>query len=255
MKCVFLSLAALVACQGDPAAKPQKALDPNDPRSVVEHAARNTRAQKSYETRFKARLAWPKSDPLDYDGKCVWVSPGVLYTHFTVTGGDDKKIVRAGDEKVWVYNPLVRWTTADEAGMAGAGRGIQNPDEVLAVLAKGPGTLKLLKAGVVELAFKGEDIEKIMREQAQPGAFDWKESSATVELHVDGENRLQKFSCSATLKSADPKVAGAVTYTSQVEVVDYNKATDLKFYDDKKREIPLKPAMKEAIESLLKEKK
>ncbi len=252
---VFLSLLVLGACQDVPAARPLQALDPNDPKSVVEHAARNTRSQKSYETKFKARLAWPKSDPLDYDGRCVWVSPGILYIHYTATGGDDKKIIRAGRDKVWVYDRLSYWISADEAGMAGAGRGIQNPDEVLGILARSPGTSKLLKPGVVELAFTGEDIEKIMKEQAQQGSFDWKESKAAVELHVDGENRLRKFSCRAELKPADPKVAGTVSYTSEVEVVDYNKATDLKFQDDKKREIPLKPAMREAIENVLKERK
>jgi hypothetical protein len=250
MKCLILSL--LAACQGGPAVKP---LDPQDPKSVVEHAARNTRSQKSYETKFKARLAWPKSDPLDYDGRVVWVSPGVLYTHYTVTGGDDKKIIRAGPDKVWVHNPLVGWTTADEAGMAGAGRGIQNPDEVLAVLARSPGTSKLLRPGVVELTFSGEDIEMIMKEQAQQGAFDWKESKAVVELHADAESRLRKFSCAATLKPSDPKVAGLVSYASEVEVVGYNQAVELKFTDDKKREIPLKPKMKEAIETVLKERK
>ncbi len=252
MKCVILSLFSLIACQGGPAAKP---LDPQDPRSVVEHAAKNTRAQKSYETKFKARLAAPKSDALDYDGTCVWVSPGVLYTHYTVTGGDEKHIVRAGPGKAWVYHPLVKWTTTDEAGMPGAGRGIQNPDEVLGVLAQGAGTSKLLKPGVVELTFTGEDIEKIMKEQAQPGAFDWKESRAIVELETDARNRMRKFAVRASLKSTDPKVAGLIEYSAQVEIVDYNQATELKFYDDKKREIPLKPAMKAAIEDMMKEKR
>lgn len=255
MKCVFLSLYALVACQADPAGASRQALDPNDPKSVVEHAARKTRSQKSYETKFKARLAWPKSDPIDYDGRCVWVSPGVLYTHMTATGGDDRKIVRAGADKVWVYNPLVRWTPADEAGQAGAGRGIQNPDEVLATLARHPGTAKLLKPGVVEVSFSGKDIESIMKDQTQQGAFEWKDSNATVELHADAESRLQKFSVRASLKSADPKVAGTAEYSAQIEIVDYNQATELKFYDDKKREIPLTPKMKEAIETVLKEKK
>jgi hypothetical protein len=252
MKLVVLSLASLIACQGDPAPKP---LDPQDPRSVLDHAARNTRGQKSYETKFKARLAAPKSDPLDYDGRCVWVAPGVLYTHYTATGGDEKNIVRAGPSKAWVYHPLVKWTTADEAGMPGAGRGVQNPDEVLGVLAKGGGTLKLLRPGAVELTFTGDDIESIMKEQAQQGAFQWKDSTAVVELETDAQNRVRKFSVRASLKSSDPKVTGAVEYAAQVEIVDYNQATELKFYDDKKREIPLKPAMKEAIETVLKEKK
>ena len=104
------------------------------------------------------------------------------------------------------------------------------------------------------MTFSGEDIEKIMKEQAQKGAFVWKESSARLELAVDGENRLQKFTCDATLKPADPAVKGSVGYTAEVTVVGYNGATDLKFLDEKKREIPLLPAMKMKIESVLKEK-
>ena len=56
MKCLTLSALLLLACQADPPARPLKELDPKDPRSVLEHAAYKTRSQKSYETRFKARL-------------------------------------------------------------------------------------------------------------------------------------------------------------------------------------------------------
>jgi hypothetical protein len=244
---------ALMACQGNPPAKPSKELDPKDARSVLEHAAFGTRTQKCYETRFKARLTTTGA-PLDYDGRCVWVYPGVLYVHYTASGGDEKMIVRAGEKDVWVWNSLVGWVTADEAGMAGAGRGIQNPDEVLSVVARHSGTAKLSKPGFVDMVFTGDDIEKIMKEQASKGAFDWKESSAKLELATDSDNRLQKFSCDATLKATDPNVKGTVKYTAEVALVGYNGARDLKFTDEKKREIPLLPEMKAKIDSVLKEK-
>ena len=254
MKSLTLISLLLMACQGtQPPARPAKDLNPQDPRSVLEHAAYNTRSQKSYETKFKARLT-TSGAPLDYDGRCVWVHPGVLYVHYTASGGDEKMIVRAGDRDVWVYNTLVGWVTADEAGMAGAGRGIQNPDDVLAVLARNSGTSKLAKPGMVELDFKGEDIERIMKEQASKGAFDWKESSAKLELATDAENRLQKFTCDATLKPTDPNVKGTVRYTAEVTLVAYNGARELQFLDEKKRAIPLLPEMKTKIESVLKEK-
>jgi hypothetical protein len=242
-----------MACQGGPPAKPSKDLDPKDPRSILEHAAFNTRSQKSYETTFKARLTTTGA-PLDYEGQCVWVHPGVLFVHYTASGGDEKMIVRAGDKSVWVWNALVGWVTADEAGMAGAGRGIQNSDEILSILARNSGTSKLVKPGLVELVFSGDDIERIMKEQASKGAFDWKESSAKLELAADSDNRLQKFTCDATLKPTDPAVKGTVRYTAEVTLVGYNGARDLKFLDEKKREIPLLPEMKSKIESVLKEK-
>jgi hypothetical protein len=243
----------ILACQGEAPVKPQKALDAGDPRSVLEHAAFNTRSQKSYETSFKARLTTTGA-PLDYEGQCVWVHPGVLFVHYTASGGDEKMIVRVGEKDAWVWNALVGWVTADEAGMPGAGRGIQNPDEILSVLARNTGTAKLTKPGRVELTFGGNDIETVMKEQASKGAFDWKESSAKLELQTDPENRLQRFSCDATLKSTDPAVKSLVHYSAEVQVVGYNAARDLKFLDEKKREIPLRPEMKAKIDSMLKEK-
>lgn len=257
MKSLTLFSLLLMACQGNPPAKPPKALDPKDAASVLEHAAYNTRTQGSYETKFKARLT-TSGAPLDYDGRCVWVNPGVLYVHYTASGGDEKMIVRAGDKDVWVWNSLVGWVTADEAGMPGAGRGIQNPDEVLTLLAANSGYAKLAKPGTVELALSGEDIEKIMKGQANKNAFNWKNSKANLGLTVDAESRLQTFTCDATLDAigAGPNGGNAtVKYTGEVTLVGYNGARELKFHDEKKREIPLLPEMKSKIESVLKEKR
>jgi len=245
MKFIALCAALLVACQADGS---------KDSKSLVELAASKTRSQKSYQTKFTAVLTPPQGDTLKYDGSAVWVAPGVLYIHYTATGGDDKNIVRVG-EKVWVYHSLVGWVTADEAGMPGAGRGIQNPDEVLGVLAKQAGIAKLREPGVAGLNFGGEDIEKIMKEQAQQGAFVWKESNAAVVLHADPESRLKKFTCKASLKPSDPKVTGNVTYEANVEVVAYNAVEELVFKDEKGKAIPLTKPMSQAIETLKKEKK
>jgi hypothetical protein len=254
MKPIPLISLLLLACQGEPPVKPSKDLDPKDPRSVVEYAAFKTRTQKSYETRFKARLT-TSGAPLDYEGRCVWVHPGVLYVHYTASGGDEKMIVRTGPNDAWVFHSLAnQWVTAVELAMPGAGRGIQNPDEVLSVVARHTGSATLLKPGVVQLSFTGEDIEKVMKEQASKGSFDWKESSATLVLTVDAENRLQQFTCDATLKSTSPEVKEKVRYTAEVTLVAFNEARDLKFLDEKKREIPLTTEMKAKIDSVLKEK-
>lgn len=254
MKEMALIAAVLAACQGGPPPRPAKDLDPKDPKSVAEHAAYNTRTQKSYETKFKARLTPPQGDSLDYAGRCVWVSPGVLYIHYTASGGDEKNIVRVGNQ-VWVHHSLVGWVTSDEAGMPGAGRGIQNPDEVLSVVARHAGVARLREPGLVDMTFAGEDIEKIMREQSQQGAFEWKQSSAAIELHADAETRLKKFTCQATLKPGDPNVKGVVKYSAEVEAVGYNGAGRLPFLDEKKQEIKLSEEIRKAIEANLKEKK
>jgi hypothetical protein len=289
MKSLTLFSLMLLACQGEPPAKPGKApdpekapakpvkaqepakpakaaesidapvkpakpLDPADPLSVLDHASYNTRTQKSYETKFKAQLT-TSGAPLNYDGSCVWVNPGVIFVHYTASGGDEKMIVRTSLKDAWLFHPLAGvWATADQMGMPGAARGIQNPDEVLAVVARHPGTAKLVKPGVVELTFGGADIEAVMKEQTSKDAFDWKESSATLTLTIDAENRLQSFTCGATLKSTAAGVKEKIHYTAEVTVVAFNGARSLQFLDEKKRVIPLSSDMKAGIESVLKEK-
>lgn len=247
------ALSLFLALQIAPPEKPTTEFDPRNAASVVQHVAYNTRTSKSYEAGWKARLQVPRSDPLDYDGRCVWVRPGVLFSHYTASGGDEKKIVLAGPGKAWVHHSLVGWVTADEAGIPGAGRGIQNPDEALAVLSRNPSIAKLVQPGVVELAFEGADIERIMKEQAQQGAFDWKKSKATLTLTADAQRRLKTLVCKATLVSADPKVQGEVTYDATIDVAGYEQATSLTFVDEKKKPIPLSKKIADSIQTVLKE--
>lgn len=248
MSALLLFLASQAAPQ-----KPAGDFDPQDARSVLEHVTYATRTSKSYEASWKARLAVPRSDPLDYTGRCVWVRPGVLFSHYTASGGDEKKIVLAGPGKAWVHNDLVGWVTADEAGIPGAGRGIQNPDEALAVIAKNPGDAKLVGPGAVEITFGGPQIAQIMKDQAQQGAFDWPKCRATLSLTSDAQRRLKSLRCQATLVSADPKAQGEVTYDATIDVLGYDQASELTFLDEKKKAISLSPKIKTQIENALKE--
>ncbi len=268
-----IALAGMLACL----------LAPQDPKSQAEEAIRNTKARKGYATKFKARFALPKSDPIDYDGRSVWVAPGVLYIHYTASGGKDDRVVRAGTRtfwgchkeeqepgkcsscgrekvrqtvpNVWVYHSMAGWVTAEEAANPGLARGIQNPDEFLSVLSRHLEGAKPAGEGIVELRFAGPDIEEVMKEQSQRDAFEWKESSAVVRLHVDSEKLLKKVTCEASLKSADPKVPGTVTYTAEVEVESYEKETEIKFVDEKGKPIPLPPAIQKAVDEVLKSAK
>ena len=250
---IFAGCAVSGACQTGP---------PQDAKALARDAIARTRALKSYPTQFQARIDAPQGDPIQYSGTTVWVSPGVLYIHYTASGGDEKNIVRAGDN-VWVwFSAAGEWLTSDELGMAGAARGIQNPDEVLAVLQNHLGGARLVDPKTVELDFTGEDIEKIMKEQAKKGSFDWKESRAAVRLELDDSARLKKFSCEAALKSTDPNVSGLVKYRAGVELVSVNGPTEMKFFEeeikDKKKvqtEIPLSETIRKAVAEALKEKK
>lgn len=279
-----LLIAILTACaaQGDAPRKPEKALDPTDPKSVAEHGIYNTRSQSSYATKFKARLTVPQGDPLDYEGASVWVSPDVLYIHYTASGGKDDRVVRAGtrtvyvchDERetpgkcrcgadrlkqalpnVWIYNAVAGWVTREEVANPGLAQGIQNPDEILEVLSRHLAGARLAGKHLIEVPFTGADIERIMKDQAQRGSFDWAGSRASLQLQLDGDLRLQKLVCDAELKSADPNVKGFLKYASQVEIASYNKERDMPFTDARKKPIEIDKEIKDAIENTLKEKK
>jgi hypothetical protein len=221
-------------------------LDPKDAGSALEHAVANTRSQKSYETSFKARLTAAQGG-IDYSGSQVWVSPGVLYLGYTATGGDDRKIICAGKE-AWVYSATARgFLTADDNGASGAGRGIQNPDEILAVVGRNCKTAKFLKSGAIELSFAGDDLKQILKDHVPAGEFNWAKSSARLEFTVDADRRLKTLSCAASLDGKDPG-----RYSMDVTFVSFNTTKELKFTDEKDRPIPFAPEMKEKMDAFLK---
>ncbi len=254
-----LSLLALAGaawtCQVTPPRKPQEPLDPGNPRSLAEHAIYNTRI-RSYQTRFKARISPPRGDSIDYRGTTIRLAQGVLYIHYTATGGDLKNIVGVGPDYVWVWHEGAgEWVRPEAIGSPGIGRGLQNPDELLDVLGRHLGGARLRGPGVVEIAFSGEAIARIMRDHARHDQFHWMESSAAIELHADSETRLKKITCRAELKSADPNVRGVVQYTAETEVETYDPPQEMKFYDGDKKEVPIGGKIREAINAVLKEKK
>ena len=230
-----------------------------DAPAAAREAIAKTRASSSYRVTFKATIRTPGSDPMVLEGESVWVKPGVLYIHSKASGGDEKRIVRVGRE-VFLYHEVVEeWVGADEAGQPGAGRGIQNPEEVLAVLAG-----HLDKAAFaddrrsVRLALDGGDIEKIMKEQASHGSFDWASSSAGCTIGLAADGRISRFATTAQLASRDPALAGKkVDYAAEVEVVAYEQDRELTFaLTDPKTKAPrpleISPAIREKIDALLK---
>ncbi len=254
MYLLILILAVLTACQGDAPAKPVAPLNPANAASLLEHAIRNTRAQASYETTFTSRAQKPGSAPIDYKGSAVWVAPQVLYVQYTASGGDHKKIVRAGDS-AWVYHNLVDdWVSDAEAGMAGAGKGIQNPDDILAAIAGHTADAKLVEPGLAELKFSGETLAKILKGQGNVNDLDWDKSSATLRIRTDEQTRVKQLTVDAVLQTKGEKPQN-LAYTAQVDVAGYGGARELKFEDEKKRPIPLSKEIQGAIQKVMKEKR
>ncbi|MHC4607251.1 MAG: LolA family protein [Planctomycetota bacterium] len=211
---------------------------PRAPVDDLKDAIAKVRGKPSYEVRYKATIKAPNSDPMVIQGTSLWVRPGVLYVHYKASGGDEKRIIRVG-ERVWLYHELVEgWVTAEQCGNRGAGRGVQNPDEVLGVLQQHVKDVKEAGEGKMEdrevrsfvVKMSGPEIEGIMKEQASQGTFVWKESKASAKIHVDKKDGLvYKFTSDADLKSADPNVEGVVKYFAEVEVLGYEGKTSYEF--------------------------
>jgi hypothetical protein len=250
---VLAALASMPACAiAQPSSQPA-----DTARAALEKVA----AQKSYRTKFAARIEVPNSDPMNLAGENVVVNGGVLFITYRASGGETKRIVRAGNQ-AWVYHELAEeWVTAEEAGMGGAGRGVQNPEEVLAVLGKHlkgttlAGASKVGERATDEYVLKlsGDDIEAIVKEQAQQGSFNWKESSAEIRMHVGSDALVYRFSVNAELISADDAIKGQkVRYAADVEVQDFNASFAMPFVveDPKtktKSDLPLDAAVIEGI--------
>lgn len=194
----------------------------------AENAIQKLREEPSYRTKFRAVVHAPGSDPLVIEGESVWVKPGVLYIQYLGSGGDQKRIIRVGD-KVWMYHELLGdWVTSEEMGTPGAGRGVQNPDEVLSVVRKYAPKARA-SGDTLEIPFGGTDIETIMKEQANAGTFDWKKSEAWARLTVKG-GTLTKFSSHAKLTSLEENLKGKiVSYSADVEIVSTGVDKTLKF--------------------------
>ncbi len=226
-----------------------------DPASDADKAIKKLRGEKSYRTKFKATIEAPGSDPLVVQGESVWVKPGVLYIQYLGSGGDNKRIIRVGD-KVWVYHELLAdWVSGEEMGTPGAGRGVQNPDEVLAVLLKYAQKAKTAD-GALEIGFAGGDIETIMKEQANSGSFDWRKSKAAARLFLKA-GEVHRFTSTAELISVEESLRGKIVkYSAEVEIVNTSRDTSLKFtiVDERTKrpvEVPVPPFIEKEISGYL----
>ena len=228
-----------------------------DATSIASKAIEDTRKQESYHSRFEAVIKMPQGDPYEISGESVWVNPGVLYIRYTGSGKDEKRIVRVG-EKVWIYHEFLEdWVTAEEMGNGGAGRGVQNPEDVLRVLY---GHLENARLGEttnsvtpITVTLTGKDIETIMKEQANQSSFDWKKSRASIVLLVE-KGKVKGLQSAAALVSNDPNIEGQIiTYTAEVTVLSFNGIKKLNYEvkeeeSGKTKPIPIPDYLKKVIQ-------
>lgn len=210
--------------------------DPAQAPARTKAAVEKTRSQKSYSVTFEAVVKVPDSDPMKLSGESVWVAPGALFTQYTASGGEVVRLLRFGD-KVWLYHMLAEdWFTAEESGKPGAGRGVQNPDEVLAAVLKA--TDQAMAAGkenagdVLEMKMDGPTLQKVMRQQAADGSMDWNNSAGTVRLNVGPDGLVYRMQVSADVASTKSELKGRkIGYTADVTLKAYNRDFGLEFTD------------------------
>lgn len=213
-----------------------EAQEPGAAPARTKAAVEKTRSQKSYSVTFEAVVKVPDSDPMRISGESVWVAPGALFTQYTASGGEVVRLLRFG-EKVWLYHMLAEdWFSAEESGKPGAGRGVQNPDEVLLAVLKA--TDQAVAAGketsgeILEMMLDGPALQKVMRQQAADGSMDWKNSSGTVRLVAGADGLMYRMQVSAEVASTKPELKGRkIGYTADVSLKAYNRDFGLEFTD------------------------
>jgi outer membrane lipoprotein-sorting protein len=241
-----LTLLACIAAQdgGNPAEKRVRA------------AIEKTRNQKSYNVEFEVVIRVPDSDPMKLKGQTVWVNPGVLFTQYTASGGDEIRIVRVG-EKVWMYHVLAEdWVKAEDAGRPGAGRGVQNPDEILSAIVKAADQAKAVTGDAIEMKLDGAIIQKVMREQAMAGGIDWAQSNGTVRMSIGPDDLMYAVKVDAQVASTDRALNGRkIGYAADVRLKSYNRefAVEFSTMDLKTKKttcLPMPPFILDEIEKV-----
>ncbi|MBI2930406.1 MAG: hypothetical protein HYY16_02035 [Planctomycetes bacterium] len=221
-------------------------------------AIENVRRQKSYRTEFTAKIKDSHHDALKLTGKGLWVAGGVFFLDYGSVGIKQTCIVNVGDEG-WIHHQMSEeWVASELVGMSGTGRGVQSPDEILTVLfdhLKGVAFGTRADVGghacdVVEVKFAGAAL-KMLKANAEEASFDWENSSARLKVYVGAADDLvYGISFSAELVSTKPDIKGQIIYNDlDFRLSDYNATYVMHFLDEtSKKEIPLDPAIVEAIE-------
>jgi hypothetical protein len=236
-------LLLMAAAQVSPPAKP---LDPKDARSVAEHAIFNTRKQGRYETAFKAILAPAEGDRFERKGTSLWLSQGILSLHYMASGNREMNVLRVQDD-VWIYSHgFKQWATAAEDGDDQAGRGLENPEEALALLSSHLDKARFDSKGSIELALVGKALAEVLKGFPQADDIDTDASSMKVRLEKDSVGRLKSVAFLATLRPKKKALNIAGSYEASAEF-SYDGKGALRAVDEGGKELPFSETMLNAI--------
>jgi hypothetical protein len=161
--------------------------------------------------------------------------------HYTGSGGDEKRIVRAGTQ-AWVWYPFgAKWVDAEEYAMPGAGTGIQNPDALLELLGARAGDARFGKSETVLLSLPGPAFRNLLKDQLQLQDADWAKSSAEVQVRMDEKGRIQNLTVSAQVAEA--------AFEGTLVLGALGTAAPLGFLDEERKPIPFPEGARQANEA------
>lgn len=177
---LLVGLAGWIAIRTLPKLRP----DPKDlvtplrPRDGEVGAVISTRSLDRYRMTYEAAIRVGGSEQV-FRGECLWIKPGILFAQGSAPGVQDRRILRVR-ARTWVYHELLEdWVAAGEMGAPHAGRGIENPDDVLAILQR----RAPLTDGDFRIAIAGSDVMELFPDPAHR-PVDWSGVLADVRCSV-----------------------------------------------------------------------
>jgi hypothetical protein len=198
-----------------------------DPAELVKETIALVKKQKNYKVEFETKLEIPRSDPFETKGTIIKESPDILYIHYTGTGGIDKKIVRKG-KLIRILHPVFEvWVDPITFGDPYAGKGIQNPDEILNFINKAVKKEKVKfdkKERKFLIKLSGKAVADFLEDQGiGKESIKWEGAKIKIYVFVDKQSLVSKCYLMASMPGKGEMKGRIIKYKGKIEVKGYNQ--------------------------------
>lgn len=196
------------------------------PKDRLDAALKGAREARTLTYRYALKTEIPMSDPFEAAGRGVTGPERLVFLDVRGTGGIDKKmIVTPRGTLIW-HAFLEDWVTAEEFGDPAAGRGFQNPHDLLEVIAAETAGAAAAEGGAVRLRFDGQAAIRLLdRLQVDGARLDPEGTWSEVTVNLDG-GRIRSLHSNAHINfAAQPNAA------QQIDSFEYDVKVDVEAYD------------------------
>lgn len=199
------------------------------PKARLDAALKAAREAETLTYRYALKTEIPMSDPFEASGRGVTGPERLVFLDVVGTGGIDKKmIVSPRGTLIW-HAFLEDWVTAEEYGDPGAGRGFQNPHDLLEVIA-GVTAGAAAAEGGVKLRFEGKAAVDLLGQlQIDPRRLKAEGTWSEVVVRFDG-GRIASLHSNAHINFAEQADAA-----QQIDSFEYDVKVDVEAYNRDKR--------------------